>query len=158
MRRAAQTPMNSTHPNPLSVRRGEGEATARALGFLKNSGPCQDASGPQSKLRPGAKARQRCHSTAERAHPDAAAGARTFLSAATSGRLPVPAACLFAPNAAADRNVRAPGLIKMRPHRKPAVAEYRENVRLRQSQQQQWQLRTPTWQQSPQASSQQHER
>jgi hypothetical protein len=41
-------------------------------------------------------------------------GARTFLSAATPGRLSVPSARLFASNAAADRNVRAPAAVS--PH------------------------------------------
>jgi hypothetical protein len=45
------------------------------------------------------------------ARPDTAAGVRTFLSAATSGRLAMPAVHRFAANPAADRNVRAPGLV-----------------------------------------------
>src|ERR1035441_68577 len=48
VRRAAPTPMKSPHPNPLSVRRGEGEDPAHSLGFL-NSMPSRPQS-PSSGL------------------------------------------------------------------------------------------------------------
>ena len=37
MRRAAPSPLNSPHPNPLPVRRGEGEATAHSLRLLNST-------------------------------------------------------------------------------------------------------------------------